>query len=591
MNNTFRIKISGKLEHIVTNMQSRLLNIPSTEPKMIQPHYHLTTLSLDKVKSLGFPTSEKTNANLLEFQMKLLVENGRGFLCGVSFAAWNDPYRQRHGMEWRMVEINLVKLSDPAAKLPPRYAGIIAVSLNTSYLQRQTNNKWSSYITDLPAWMEENKYITDLPVWMEEHKFEMLKTKIIQHNKMVRLADQKGNAETPPESSKLFAPGDGDVHLSVFDKDKNEFVDKTLSNLMQEAKIDYGETKNINSEEKTSDLHEDSKQHGSLYNHGFRPPRSSSPKLLRAAPNRCGRYEDSLLDADIPPLFLSRAENPLLLPRSPLKNPAPLPFQPHRPSEEELLAKEDFRLNNFRKERRNVTFHPDPGSQVIGGAKSKVVRNQPVRKMDARQQHQYEEIPEILSTPKSRLNRPLPPVLHDNINRQQASPPSSAAPSSHTVVPPPCPPASPTAPPYERPSTTSVSNAWRHVDDEEDSWYKESYAEEQLRLKSLIDQQLMKVHRLEQEINQSMYGEIYEDQPCAMLYDQEIAWASTNPQLLSNDPVERLAIMRKVRDNLVKATMDRRVVLEKLQDVELYQSGQRRSKRLQEKPRKRYNNY
>ena len=142
MNNTFRIKISGKLEHIVTNMQSRLLNIPSTEPEMIQPHYHLTTLSLDKVKSLGFPTSEKTNANLLEFQMKLLVENGRGFLCGVSFAAWNDPYRQRHGMEWRMVEINLVKLSDPAAKLPPRYAGIIAVSLNTSYLQRQTNNKW-----------------------------------------------------------------------------------------------------------------------------------------------------------------------------------------------------------------------------------------------------------------------------------------------------------------------------------------------------------------------------------------------------------------------------------------------------------------
>ena len=101
----------------------------------------------------------------------------------------------------------------------------------------------------------------------------------------------------------------------------------------------------------------------------------------------------------------------------------------------------------------------------------------------------------------------------------------------------------------------------------------------------------MKVHKLEQEINQSMYGEIYEDQPCAMLYDQEIAWASTNPQLLSNDPVERLAIMRKVRDNLVKATMDRRVVLEKLQDVELNQSGQRRSKRLQDKPRKRYNNY
>ena len=58
-----------------------------------------------------------------------------------------------------------------------------------------------------------------------------------------------------------------------------------------------------------------------------------------------------------------------------------------------------------------------------------------------------------------------------------------------------------------------------------------------------------------------------------------------------DDPVERLAIMRKVRENLVQATMDRRVVLEKLQDVELDQSGQRRSKRLQEKPRKRYNNY
>ena len=52
-----------------------------------------------------------------------------------------------------------------------------------------------------------------------------------------------------------------------------------------------------------------------------------------------------------------------------------------------------------------------------------------------------------------------------------------------------------------------------------------------------------------------------------------------------DDPVERLAIMRKVRDNLVKATMDRRVVLEKLQDVELNQSGQRKSKGLQQKPR------
>ena len=118
---------------------------------------------------------------------------------------------------------------------------------------------------------------------------------------------------------------------------------------------------------------------------------------------------------------------------------------------------------------------------------------------------------------------------------------------------------------------------------------RNSYTEEQQELKSLIDRELVQVHRLEQRINKSSFLEkIYEDQPCTLLSQPEIACATTNPDLLSEDPRETLEIMKRVYDTIANAKLDRRKVLERLENVE---SGQRKSKRLQQRPRKHYNDY
>ena len=99
----------------------------------------------------------------------------------------------------------------------------------------------------------------------------------------------------------------------------------------------------------------------------------------------------------------------------------------------------------------------------------------------------------------------------------------------------------------------------------------------------------MQVHRLEQQINKSSFLErIYEGQQCSLLSQPDIACATTNPDLLSADPREALEIMKKVYETIANAKSDRRKVLERLEDVE---SGQRKSKRLQQRPRKHYNDY
>ena len=118
---------------------------------------------------------------------------------------------------------------------------------------------------------------------------------------------------------------------------------------------------------------------------------------------------------------------------------------------------------------------------------------------------------------------------------------------------------------------------------------RNSYAKEQQELKSLIDRELVQVHRLEQQINKSSFLEgIYVDQPCTLLSQPDIACATTNPDLLSADPRETLERMKKVYETIANAKIDRRKVLERLEDVE---NGQRKSKRLLLKPRKHYNNY
>ena len=133
---SFRIKVSGKLEHIIKTCQSRLLTVPTAKQERIAEFYNLSLISKDTVKSLGFAANEKVSENQLEFQLKLLIEDGAGSLCCVSFASWGDPDQHRHEQEWRMMQIALVTITDPSAKIPARYTGLMQLTLNTSYLQR-----------------------------------------------------------------------------------------------------------------------------------------------------------------------------------------------------------------------------------------------------------------------------------------------------------------------------------------------------------------------------------------------------------------------------------------------------------------------
>ena len=344
------------------------------------------------------------------------------------------------------------------------------------------------------------------------------------------------------------------------------------------------------------------------------------------------RLKDSILDSSIPPGF--RASDALLLPREPLRTPATWHVQT-KPSEAGLLAKEGFRLQNFRKnvEERNVATPAARGSRGLASNGSGDVRSD--QQGRCQPDHQYEEIPDLstpdLSTPKSRLRVPLPPVS------AKTTPPSSVGLHCAREMPPPgsfqFPPPAPShfnflsasAPPYvstvqesvhdERSPVVDVStrileSSWEDEEEDEEEeepvdWSKgflgprfpslarergrNSYATEQLELKSLIDRELVQVHRLEQQINKSSFLEhIYVDQPCTLLSQPDIACATTNPDLLSADPRETLEIMKKVYETIANAKMDRRKVLKRLEDVE---NGQRKSKRLLQKPRKHYNDF
>ena len=179
---------------------------------------------------MGFSPKETVVANQLDFQLKLMIQDGVGSLCCVAYACWEDPDQQRDEQEWRMLQIVLVKVTDPTAKIPARYTGPLQLTLNTSYLQKgqvgvcsdDPEVKWYSYVTTLPAWATERGQVSEnlsLPGWVNEEAFKMMKEHIIQHNKLVRLADQGGQTEDREKPGTLFPAGAAKkVLLSLYDK-------------------------------------------------------------------------------------------------------------------------------------------------------------------------------------------------------------------------------------------------------------------------------------------------------------------------------------------------------------------------------------
>ena len=91
-----------------------MLTVPTAKHERIAEFYNLSLISKDTVISLGFSANEKVSVHQLVFQLKLLIEDGAGFHCCVSFASWVDQDQQRNEPDWSMMQIALVTL----AKIP-----------------------------------------------------------------------------------------------------------------------------------------------------------------------------------------------------------------------------------------------------------------------------------------------------------------------------------------------------------------------------------------------------------------------------------------------------------------------------------------
>merc|ERR1712055_453718 len=89
------------------------------------------------------------------------------------------------------------------------------------------------------------------------------------------------------------------------------------------------------------------------------------------------------------------------------------------------------------------------------------------------------------------------------------------------------------------------------------SMTKESYETEKDELKILIDRELQIVHHLEEQINNSTILEgIYANNKCTLLYQPQILIANTNPDLLSDNPQERVKIMQGLYETIRKSEQE-----------------------------------
>ena len=335
--------------------------------------------------------------------------------------------------------------------------------------------------------------------------------------------------------------------------------------------------------------------------------------LLKPPPR--GNVQTDLLATEVPhKLGVTEA---LLLPRSPL----------HPLLEEDIhLENERRRLEEFkiRKTGKTVTFGQPSATEV---------------ETDPEEQHDYEEIPEKvehepdhdITTPRSRLRNPIP-VRQRKPHRVVLNCTPDQLPGAFLSSP-------MTQPQFhfqETPTPLPITTQWqeeeqelgatggegweRQVQDEEqqlgesgeEEWESEPDEEEQVEdneeldwrrrllgpnapsvteqkneLKFLIDRELLLVHNLEEQINNSaLLDGIYThpDNKCSLLYQPNMVTVSTNPDHLSDSPQERVQIMQDLYEQILKAKEDRVNVLERLAEAEHV----RRSKRLLRKPKKKY---
>ena len=233
---SYKICVSGKFEHLIKTCQERMLTIPTATREKINEFYDLQFATKEMITNLGFSAIESVLANQLDFKMKLILRDGVGYLWGMAFNCWEDPDKQNFVQEWRELQVVLIKTTDPSAKVPARFTGIINLSLNTSYLQKgvfmeKLGLTWFSYITNLPVWATERKDVLSAGArWVDIESFGKIKESAMLQNKEIRLAGKRGPDAEKQSKWAIFDDETAEtVHFSLYDKEEGKFNTKTLA--------------------------------------------------------------------------------------------------------------------------------------------------------------------------------------------------------------------------------------------------------------------------------------------------------------------------------------------------------------------------
>ena len=116
---------------------------------------------------------------------------------------------------------------------------------------------------------------------------------------------------------------------------------------------------------------------------------------------------------------------------------------------------------------------------------------------------------------------------------------------------------------------------------------RHSAKEEQDELQKLIENGVQEVHQLERKITQSSALEqIWDNEniKCSLLYDENIQRATVDPNVLHDDPKERIKIMREIYEELKLKKNKTMKALENVTGIGTI----RKSKRLSSRPRRKY---
>ena len=232
----YQLSVSGKLQHLIKLCQDRLSVISTATRQPIKDYYELDMAMTEMIKQIGVPAIEFVQPGKLDFKMKLILREGIGYLWGVALASWDDPETQDIVQEWREFKVMLIKTTDPSAKVPSRFTGVINLPLNTSYLRKgvvldDEKLTWFSYIKNMPEWAKEReKFLSAGARWVDQEAFERIKDCAIRTEKEIRLADKKGPSAEKTSTWKIFNKEEEEkVHFCLFDKEEGIFTTRSLA--------------------------------------------------------------------------------------------------------------------------------------------------------------------------------------------------------------------------------------------------------------------------------------------------------------------------------------------------------------------------